>query len=130
EPASQRVVREKPALDGAHRASPSRANPGPVPVGPGPGATRGGRVHNGPRAQDGVNLMRRRPTANRVGRSCGGVEPGHTISAGGGRDGAHAAEFSKTVAPLRRAASSPSVRARTSKQPPRPEPDSQVEPRS
>jgi hypothetical protein len=36
-----------------------------------------------------------------------GVEPGHTISTEGSVEGAHAVEFSKTVAPLQEGASFP-----------------------
>ncbi len=56
------------------------------------------------KAQDGVNLG----TADRTtisGRSLDGVEPGHTPRPRGRSKGAHAVEFSKTVAPLPEGAS-------------------------
>ena len=76
----------------------------------GPCATRGGRVHREPRAQDGVNSDS--PPARAVKPLRRHRTWTHNLSRGG-RDGAHAVEFSKTVAPLRRGGSSPNVRART-----------------
>ncbi len=56
---------------------------------------------------DGVfNLAPSRPSPNEWAAAYDGVEPGHTLRFGGSRsEGAHAVEFSKTVAPLQEGAS-------------------------
>jgi hypothetical protein len=90
--------------------------PGPVP-----GGIRPLRPHEGIRCTPRIpgrktgfqsgTVVDRWPTE---GRSSDGVEPGHTPRPRGRSKGAHAVEFSKTVAPLREGGSFPRARPRTS----------------
>ena len=62
-------------------------------------------------AHDGVGLGTAETSAHRE-PAFDGVEPGHTISTEGSVEGAHAVEFSKTVAPLQEGDSFPGARPR------------------
>jgi hypothetical protein len=65
--------------------------------------TRGGSQYTASSgAQDGVNLGTAVRRTQRVDLSGDGVEPGHTLRSRDRPKGAHAVEFSKTVAPLRK----------------------------
>ena len=63
--------------------------------------------------QDGVNLGTAVRTTRQAGQSSDGVEPGHTPRPRDRSKGAHAVEFSKTVAPLQEGASSSGARPGT-----------------
>ena len=98
-PASQRVVKVRSA--GADASTKHGGGPRACPlVDQAHASTRGVRVHHGPGTHDGVNLA---PSVEAPrGWSSDGVEPGHTSRPRGRSKSAHAVEFSKTVAPLRK----------------------------
>ena len=98
-PASQRVVEVRSA--GADAPTKHGGGPGPDRwTDQAHASARGTRVHHGSGTHDGVNLA---PSSEAPrGESSDGVEPGHTSRPRVRSKSAHAVEFSKTVAPLRK----------------------------
>jgi hypothetical protein len=99
----QRVVRSTTRASGcSQRRQPATGqHPGPIPGGIGPlHPHEGAQCTQGLRGQDGVNLGTAGRATPKRRRSSDGVEPGHTPRPRIRSKGAHAVEFSKTVAPL------------------------------